>query len=162
MVSIGDSDTTGWDPKAPAVWLITRGRTLILLVNGHWRLAAGSLDAVEDYVEHDDDRADALQSWLNSVWPAISGIRIPCCVEKTRSGADNEALIEKMLTIPILMVPTVPPAWAIRNPEIGKRERATELDLERADPGGPQRDTGTGFPQSKHAGQTDDLLDIFS
>src|SRR5450759_4918867 len=56
---INNPDATGWDPQAPAIWVITRGTTFLLIVNGSWRGATWSRGyTVKPYVEHDDDLSE--------------------------------------------------------------------------------------------------------
>ncbi len=128
---IDDSATTGWDASAPAVWLIARGTTLILIVNGSWRPATWSRGlAHRDYPTNDQDGSVRLGDWLNEVWPRISNISVPCLIQKSRSNATNENLLTRLKDTPLLKDSPRTPCWGRYNQELAKEMRSEEENWE--------------------------------
>lgn len=125
-----DQDVTGFDASSPALWLITRGVTYILVLNGNWQQRQfyrhrGWISS--HYVGNEDDGSYAMQHWLNEVWPTITGEPCGCTLEKTRAGERNDRLRAKIITQPILKSASGSPSWGMWNKKRGSSLRMAEL-----------------------------------
>jgi hypothetical protein len=122
---VGDSDVTGWDPEAPALWLVTHGMMLLLIVDGSWQEDRASGDVVNE-----DDHSATLEFWLAEMWPRISGFSETIVIESTRNGESNEALLARFIGMPIIKDTVGAPWWGRWHQDRAKAMREDEITLD--------------------------------